>query len=57
MAEQREKWIQWVALHRATGEAQRYEAVMLLQIAMWYVGLLFGVGGLGCMANGMWGWF
>ena len=88
------------ALHRATGEAQRYEAekweikeeaeklaaeqaelkrhggsfglaVMLLQIAimtssvgalikkpvMWYVGLLFGVGGLGYMANGVWGWF
>jgi hypothetical protein len=88
------------ALHRATGEAQRYEtekreikieaeklateqaelkrhggsfglAVMLLQIAimmssvgalikkpvMWYVGLLFGVGGLGYMANGLWGWF
>ena len=46
-------------------------AVMLLQIAimmssvgalikkpvMWYVGLLFGVGGLGYMANGLWGWF
>jgi hypothetical protein len=88
------------ALHRATGEAQRYDAekreikveaeklgaeqaelkrhggsfglaVMLLQIAimmssvgalikkpvMWYVGLLFGVGGLGYMANGLWGWF
>lgn len=88
------------ALHRATGEAQRYDvekreiraeaeklaaeqaelkrhggsfglAVMLLQIAimmssvgalikkpvMWYVGLAFGVGGLGYMANGLWGWF
>jgi chromosome segregation ATPase len=46
-------------------------AVMLLQIAimmssvgalikkpaMWYVGLAFGVGGLGYMANGLWGWF
>jgi len=46
-------------------------AVMLLQIAimmssvgalikkpvMWYVGLLFGLGGLGYMANGFWGWF
>ena len=44
---------------------------MLLQIAimmssvgalikkpiMWYVGLAFGVGGLGYMANGLWGWF
>jgi regulator of protease activity HflC (stomatin/prohibitin superfamily) len=46
-------------------------AVMLLQIAimmssvgalirkpvMWYVGLLFGLGGLGYMANGFWGLF
>jgi hypothetical protein len=46
-------------------------AVMLLQIAimmssvgalikkpvMWYVGLLFGMGGLGYMANGFWGLF
>jgi hypothetical protein len=24
---------------------------------MWYVGLAFGVGGLGYMANGLWGWF
>jgi hypothetical protein len=46
-------------------------AVMLLQIAimmssvgalikkpvMWYVGLAFGVAGLGYMANGLWGWF
>lgn len=46
-------------------------AVMLLQIAimmssvgalikkpvMWWVGLVFGLGGLGYMANGFWGWF
>ncbi len=46
-------------------------AVMLLQIAimmssvgalirkpvMWWAGLVFGLGGLGYMANGFWGWF